>query len=151
MVCTNAFGMGIDKPDVRLVVHADIPECLESYYQEAGRAGRDGKKSFAVLLYQDNDIKELEKLPEIKFPSLAEIKKVYQALVNYLQVPAGTGEDVYFEFNMQEFVNAFNLAPLTAVYAIKALEQDGLLTYNEQVFLPSTVTFTCSKNNLENF
>ncbi|MBN8788511.1 MAG: RecQ family ATP-dependent DNA helicase [Terrimonas sp.] len=151
MVCTNAFGMGIDKPDVRLVVHVDIPECLESYYQEAGRAGRDGKKSYAVLLYHDNDIRELEKLPGIKFPSLTEIKKIYQALVNYLQVPAGAGEDVYFDFNIQEFVKAFKLAPLTTIYAIKALEQDGLLTYNEQVFLSSTVTFTCSKNTLEDF
>ncbi|MCC6289544.1 MAG: RecQ family ATP-dependent DNA helicase [Chitinophagaceae bacterium] len=151
MVCTNAFGMGIDKPDVRLVVHVDIPECLESYYQEAGRAGRDGKKSYAVLLYHEKDINELQKLPEIKFPSLAEIKKVYQSLVNYLQLPSGSGEDMYFDFSMQEFVAAFKLAPLTALYALKALEQDGLLTYNEQVFLPSTVVFTCSKTSLQEF
>ena len=151
MVCTNAFGMGIDKPDVRLVVHVDIPECLESYYQEAGRAGRDGKKSYTVLLYHEKDIKELERLPEIKFPSIAAIRQVYQALVNYLQLPSGSGEDVYFDFEIQDFVSRFKLAPLTAMYALKALEQDGLLTYNEQVFLPSTVVFTSSKKSLEAF
>lgn len=151
MVCTNAFGMGIDKPDVRLVVHIDTPDCIESYYQEAGRAGRDGKKSYAVLLYHQKDIAELEKLPEVKFPSMPEIKKVYQALVNYLQLPVGSGEDIYFDFNMQEFVSTFKLPPLTAMYAIKALEQDGLLTYNEQVFLSSTVVFTCNKKNLQEF
>ena len=151
MVCTNAFGMGIDKPDVRLVIHVDIPECLESYYQEAGRAGRDGKKSYAVLLYHDNDLRTLQKSPEIKFPSLPEIRKVYQALVNYLQLPSGSGEDLYFDFSMQEFVAAFKLAPLSATYALKALEQDGLLTYNEQVFLPPTVVFTCNKKTLETF
>jgi ATP-dependent DNA helicase RecQ len=149
MVCTNAFGMGIDKPDVRLVVHTDIPDCLESYYQEAGRAGRDGKKSYAVLLYKKDDLNDLEKIPDTRFPSLEEIKKIYQALVNYLQLPAGAGEDVYFDFDITAFTKQFRLGLLVTTYAIKTLEQEGLLTYNEQIFLPSTVVFCCSKQTLE--
>ena len=149
MVCTNAFGMGIDKPDVRLVVHTDTPDCLESYYQEAGRAGRDGKKSYAVLLYKAEDLSDLEKMPDTRFPSLEEIKKIYQALVNYLQLPAGAGEDVYFDFDINAFTKQFRLGLLVTTYAIKALEQEGLIAYNEQIFLPSTVVFCCSKQTLE--
>ncbi|MBX2921869.1 MAG: RecQ family ATP-dependent DNA helicase [Chitinophagaceae bacterium] len=149
MVCTNAFGMGIDKPDVRLVVHVDIPECIESYYQEAGRAGRDGKKSYAVLLFRPPDIEELKKIPEIKFPGLPEIKHVYQSLVNYFQLPAGSGEDMFFDFDMDEFTKAFKLSPLLVTYAIRAMEQENILTYNDQFFQPSTVMFVCSKEKIE--
>lgn len=149
MVCTNAFGMGIDKPGVRLVVHTDPPDCIENYYQEAGRAGRDGKKSYAVLLYRDNDLEDLEKLPDIQFPSPEDIKKVYQSLVNYLQLPAGLGEDRFFDFNMEDFISRFKHPPLLAMYAIKAMEQEGILSYNEQVFAPSRVVFTSSKNSID--
>lgn len=148
MVCTNAFGMGIDKPDVRLVVHTEPPDCIENYYQEAGRAGRDGKRAYAVLLYRNEDLENLKQLPDIQFPSLENIKKVYQALVNYLQLPAGSGEDQYFDFEQEEFTSRFKIPPLLSLYAIKAMEQEGILSYNEQVFTPSKVVFTSSKQTI---
>ncbi|HEV8271602.1 MAG TPA: RecQ family ATP-dependent DNA helicase, partial [Chitinophagaceae bacterium] len=151
IVCTNAFGMGIDKPDVRSVIHADVPDCLENYYQEAGRAGRDGEKSFAVLLYDDNDITELEGLAAIRYPSLDDIKNVYQSVANYLQIPAGSGEGNYFDFDINDFVKKFKLNTHTAIYSLKALEQDNWLALNEQVFLPSKVKFTTSKESLYEF
>jgi len=151
IVCTNAFGMGIDKPDVRSVIHADVPDCLENYYQEAGRAGRDGDKSFAVLLYDDNDITELEGLAAIRYPSLDDMKNVYQSVANYLQIPAGTGEGNYFDFDINDFVKKFKLNTHTAIYSLKALEQDSWLSLNDQVFLPSKIKFTTSKEALYDF
>jgi ATP-dependent DNA helicase RecQ len=151
IVCTNAFGMGIDKPDVRVVVHADVPDCLENYYQEAGRAGRDEKKSYAVLLYDHKELDELQQLPDIRFPSLEVIKQVYDALMNFLQIPSGSGEGNYYDFDFTDFIKKFQLDVHQAIYSIKALEQSGWLSYNEQIFLPARIQFVTGKNWLYQF
>lgn len=149
MVCTNAFGMGIDKPDVRTVVHCGLPDCLESYYQEAGRAGRDRQKAYAVLLYTQRDREELAKLVTQRFPTLATIKKVYQALANYLQLPSGTGAGQYFDFELSEFTRRFSLSSPIVLSVLKALEQEGWVQYNEQVFVPVRVQIVANRQQLE--
>lgn len=151
IVCTNAFGMGIDKPNVRTVIHADVPDCLENYYQEAGRAGRDGKTAYAVLLHDQNDLRDLETATSQRFPSLEDIKKVYQAIANYLQLHTGDGEGKYYDFDISDFLKKFKYESHTTLYSLKALEQDGWLFFNEQVFLSSTVQFTIVKEALYEF
>lgn len=150
IVCTNAFGMGIDKPDVRTVIHLSLPDCLENYYQEAGRSGRDGKKAYAVLLNEPTDIAALQLLPQTKFPSFEIIKQVYQALADYLQIPVGIGEGNYYDFNLIEFCNNFKLDFHLVINVLKILEQQGHIAFTENIFLPSQVEFTTDKYTVNN-
>lgn len=150
IVATTAFGMGIDKPNVRTVLHYDAPEHLEAYYQEAGRAGRDSKPSDALLLYNASDIKRLEESTAIRFPSEVYLKQIYQAVTEYLQIPIGNEPEQYYPFDLADFCRKFRLETLPASYALKLLEQEGLWALTEAVFHPATIQFIIDRYTLDN-
>ena len=148
MVATNAFGMGIDKADVRLVIHLDLPENLESYYQEAGRAGRDGNRAYAVILYQDADVSNLQIKVEQGQPAFEYLKVLYQSLANYYQLATGSGEGESFDFEIYDFCNRFNLHPVEVFSGLKKLEEEGLIAFNESFYSPSTLQITVDHTKL---
>ncbi len=151
MVATNAFGMGIDKPNVRFVVHLDLPDSLEAYYQEAGRAGRDEKRAFAVLLTNKADRMNLEAKYTDSFPSVEEIKKVYHHLGNYYQLAYGAAEGLTFEFDLADFCKRFSIGVIKTMAALKFLERDGYITLTDSVFIPSRLMFTISHEEVYRF
>lgn len=132
IVCTNAFGMGIDKPDVRLVVHYDLPNSLEEYYQEAGRAGRDGKRSYAIILYNKSDSAKLKKRISDAYPSRDFIKRVYEALGSYYQLAVGSGLGNVYDFNLHEFCTRFHFSFLQAHNALQILQLANYIEYTEE-------------------
>ncbi|MBI5541673.1 MAG: RecQ family ATP-dependent DNA helicase [Bacteroidia bacterium] len=151
MVSTNAFGMGIDKPDVRFVVHMDLPDSIEAYFQEAGRGGRDEKRSFAVLLVNEVDRMKLAEQVEISFPPIDKIRQVYNALGNYLQVPIGSGKGREFEFSLTGFVSQYKFEILVAFSSLKLLEQEGYITLTDEIETPSRLHFLPNRDELYNF
>ena len=151
MVATNAFGMGIDKPDVRFVIHFDIPDSIESYYQEAGRAGRDEKSARAILLYNHSDEVKMEKRIRTGFPELQEIKRTYEALGNYFRIPVGSGKNGVYNFSLGNFVSKFKFSLVIAYNSLKILEREGYIELTEEVQNPSRVHFIVNRDDLYRF
>ena len=148
IVATNAFGMGIDKPDVRLVIHYDCPDSIEAYFQEAGRAGRDGQKSYAVLLYNDHDQRKLLKRISDTFPEKDYIREVYDHLAYYYQVATGSGYKSTFEFNIDDFCHKFHHFPIQVRSALEILNRAGYIEYMEEQEAQARVMFILSRDQL---
>ena len=151
IVATNAFGMGIDKPDVRLVVHLDLPDSLEAYFQEAGRAGRDLQPSEAFLLVADTDVNKLQENIQSSYPELNRIKSIYDALGNYLQIPIGAGLNQSYDFDINEFVQYYNFNLLETYNAIKLIEREGIIATSEALDTPSKIHIKAGREDLYRF
>jgi ATP-dependent DNA helicase RecQ len=151
VVSTNAFGMGIDKPDVRGVVHVDLCENMEAYYQESGRAGRDNLKAYAISIYNDVDIENLERNLTLKYPEFSFVKKVYQSLCNYYKLAIGAELFNSFDFEIQHFCSTFGINPSLTHYALKLLENQGVIYLNEVYFNPSKLIIKANGRELSDF
>ena len=151
MVSTNAFGMGIDKPDVRFVLHYEFPPTLEAYFQEAGRAGRDGKESRAIVFWEKQDLTTLQERIKQQFPEITTIKTTYRAVCNFLKIAIGSGKDESYPFEIAKLCSAFQLNPLQAYNSLKILEMNNDLVFSEGVFHPTKVKYAIGNKELYNF
>ena len=151
MVATNAFGMGIDKSDVRYVIHLDLPDSIEAYFQEAGRAGRDGKQAYAIILYNSSDIETLKESYQNNYPALSYIQNIYRGVCNYYRIPIGSGSDLAFDYNPSDICNTYRLKIVPFTASMKFLEREGLLSIPEKQETESKLMITVSKHELYNF
>jgi len=151
IVSTNAFGMGIDKPNVRLVIHWELPDSLEGYFQEAGRAGRDGNKAYAVLLYHPSDAQKLQRQFELSYPDLKEVRRVYRALGSYYQLAVGAGFGESFDFDLLEFSSTYQFEPMVAFNCLQLLEKEGWIILSEAVYNPATLKVMVNQDQLYDF
>ena len=151
IAATNAFGMGIDKPDVRLVIHMDLPDSIEAYFQEAGRAGRDLKPSEAFLLVSPADINKLKENLSQSFPELDRIKLIYNALENYFNIPVGAGENVSYPFVISDFANRYGFSLVEVFHTLKILEKEGFIMLSDSFDEPSKVMIKASRDDIYGF
>jgi ATP-dependent DNA helicase RecQ len=151
MVATNAFGMGIDKPNVRFVLHYEVPTSPEAYFQEAGRGGRDGLPSYALLLHEPNDFTQMQQQLDKSFPSAERVIFVYRAICNYLKIAIGSGKDECYPFDMKTFCRTFELPDDEVYYALKILAHNGNLSLEEGFFQPTRLQFIVNNEVLYNF